>query len=642
VNIRRCLAALGLVLAASACSNAPEGSRTAYQRGLTAFAQGQPRTARIEFMNAIQAAPNDARLRILQARTYLLLADGPAAEAELSRARELGFPALDTHHLMAHALLLQNRPEQAIEEALRAAPRHGVYAARMRGLAAIALNREAEAADAFNEALAAGSEDSRLWTDIARFRRATGEVAGAIAAADKAASLDPRNVEAITLRGELARGQHGLTASLDWFDRALAIDPKHVPALIERAVTLADLGQAKAMLADTRTILSLSPKHPMAFYLQAMLAARAMKFDLARSLYQRTGGALDEQPAGMLLAGAIEFEAGSPERAIQRLQRLVDLQPYNEKARRLLAAAQWRLGDAAAAISTLRPLADRADADSYVLALIGRAYARQGNRQAAAVYLARAANPQRGTAAALLSEPLDDDQLAALQRSADALPGNAGLQVRLIRALLGRGWSDEALQRARNLQAANPGAPDAHLLAGDALGFRGDYPAAADAYRKAASLSFTEPVAMRLIEALRNSGDSAGATGVLELLLAQNPQSVPAQLLAASALLQAGEWDAAIDIYERLRTRLGNRDATLLNNLAWAYSQKGDHARAIAMARHAWRLDPNNPATADTLGWLLFKSGRDKAQGLSLIEQAARGAPSDRQIRAHLGSATGG
>jgi tetratricopeptide (TPR) repeat protein len=86
---------------------------------------------------------------------------------------------------------------------------------------------------------------------------------------------------------------------------------------------------------------------------------------------------------------------------------------------------------------------------------------------------------------------------------------------------------------------------------------------------------------MRLIEALRNSGNATGAARVLELYLHQNPQNVPAQLLAANAFLQAKQWDGAIAVYERLRKRIGDRDATLLNNLAWAYSEKGDHGRAL-------------------------------------------------------------
>ena len=211
---------------------------------------------------------------------------------------------------------------------------------------------------------------AQVWTDVARFRRTSGELGGAIAAADKAVGANPRNVEAIILRGELTRSQYGLAASLRWFDRALELDPRNVAALAERAATLADLGAMKEMLADTRAILEIAPKNPNAYYLQAMLAARAGKYELADSLYRRTGGALDDLPAAMLLAGAIEYQTGRPERAIQRLSRLVGLQPDNIKARRLLAAAQWRLGDSAATIATLRPIADRADADPYTLTLI--------------------------------------------------------------------------------------------------------------------------------------------------------------------------------------------------------------------------------------------------------------------------------
>ena len=58
----------------------------------------------------------------------------------------------------------------------------------------------------------------------------------------------------------------------------------------------------------------------------------------------------------------------------------------------------------------------------------------------------------------------------------------------------------------------------------------------------------------------------------------------------------------------------------------------------MPLARRAWALDRDNPATADTLGWLLFKSGR-RAEGLALLEQAARGAPSDGEIRRRLAEA---
>ena len=640
MSLRSALTAL-LLLGAAACSNAePESADGAYKRGLQALAQGQPRTARIEFLNAIKAEPDSKVLRMAQARTYLLLGDGASAEAELKRAKALGVAESEIGHLLAHALLLQGQAERAAAEARKAGPAHAAYADRMLGRAHQLTGKPEEAAAAFDRALAAAPDDPALWADIADFRRSTGETAGAIQAADRAVALQPRNVLALRLRGELTRGQYGLAAAMPWFDRALEIDPANVAVLIERAATLGDLGRTREMLADTRRILSVSSNNPSAYYFQAMLAARGRDYTLARSLYRRTGGAFDNRPAAMLLAGTIELGTGNASLAMGPLKRLLKVQPGNIKARRLLGSAQWRSGDARAAVATLRPLADRADADAYTLSIIGKAFARLGDEAAAALYLGRASAP-RPSATAPLDDPMGDGQLAAIRRDAAAWPDVAAPQVVLIRALLGRGLGPEALQRARQLQAAAPGAPDAHVLVGDALAIQGDYAAAAIAYRRAANLAFNEPVALRLVEALRNSGDDRGATKVLTLFLQQNPQNVSALTMAANAYLQAKRWPEAISLYEAVRKRLGDNDSTLLNNLAWAYAETGDYDRAIPIAQRAVALEPRNPVTADTLGWLLFRSGRDRVRGVALLEQAARGAPTDEDIRAHLRAARG-
>lgn len=613
----------GLLLSVAGCANAPAGTgEDSYRRGTAALEGGRPRTARIEFMNAVKAAPGSPAVRLALARTCLRLGDGDAAAAEVERARQLGARLADTRHLMAHALLLQGEYDRAVEEARQAPPRFAAYAARIRGVALNSAGDEAGASAAFDAALAAGPNDSHVWTDVARFRRGTGDLGGAIAAADRAVALDSANAEAIGLRGELTRSQYGLTAALPWFDRALEVEPDDVVVRLERAATLLELGRTRDMLADTRQVLAAAPDNPRAWFLDALLAARAGKFELARGLYRRTGGTFDASPAGMLLAGAVELQTGNADLAADRLSRLVSLQPDNDKARRLLAAAQWRRGDSRAVIDALRPLVDRPDADAYSLRLMAQACAGVGDPAAAAAYRARAARPEHRNEAGLLAAPVDDETLAVLRREAEARP-EAPTQIALIRALLGRGLTGEAAERARRLEQANSGAPGAHVLAGDALGLLGDLRGAAEAYRHAANLAFTEPVALRLVEALRRGGDPAGAGQVLALFLAQNPQSVPGQLLAADALLEARRWAAAIETYERLRARLGDRDATLLNNLAWAYAGQGDYEHALPLAGKAWSLDPRNPATADTFGWLLFKSGRDRVRGLALLNAAA-------------------
>jgi tetratricopeptide (TPR) repeat protein len=423
---------------------------------------------------------------------------------------------------------------------------------------------------------------------------------------------------------------------LPWFDRAIEVDDHYINARLERAATLGEMGATRAMLAETRNVLGQSSGNAMAFYLQAVLAARAGNFTLARSLMQRTQGRLDGEPSAMLVQSGIDLAVGDPKEAAGRLSQLLAMQPDNRKARRLLAAAQWKSGDAAGTVATLRPLAERPDADSYSLALIGKALARLGDSRAASGYLARAAFPDGREATAFFEEP---DAIAALRGEARAQPDNARAQVRLIRALLNNGNAGEALDRAKALRDANPGAPDSHLLVGDALAFQKQYRAAADAYRKAANIAFTEPVAMRLIDALDRAGDDDAAGSVLDVFLQQTPRSVAGRLLIANRFMAARRWSDAIRVYEDLRRQTGNTDAMMLNNLALAYFERGNRTAALETAKRAWQLDRANPATNDTFGWLLYKSGVGKAQGLALMESAANAAPDSDSIAKHLAAA---
>lgn len=599
---------------------------------LTLLKQNNATAARSHALKAVAADPGWGLAHAVLARDYLALGEGLAAQAELGRAREAGFDPARAHQLLAHAWLLQGNAKQALVEAAKAQPRYSGYAMRIAARALAAQGKLPEAQALLADVLRAnGGRNAAAWVDLGRVRQQTGDIGGAIDAATRALAIDRGNVDALVLRGELIRGQYGLVAALPWFETALRVDEWRHDALIEYAATLGDAGRNAAMLAATRRALMARPGSPQALYLQAVLAARADNNELARQLLQRIGHALDGAPGPMMLGGMLDYAGGGYQQAIDKWRAVLAAQPMNLAARRLLGAALLQGGDARGALQVLRPLALRDDADSYTLSLVGRAFEATGERDWAVRYLDRSAIP-----VAVADSPFGtDDSLDMLSAAARRAPDNPVFAVEHIRGLIDAGRSGDALEEAQRLQRLYPGAPQAHILVGDMMMLQRRYADAADAYRRATDLRFDEPTMLRVVDALDRAGRRDQAQTVLALFLSQNPQNVAAKRLTAHWQIGAGDWDGAIATLEALRSRIGNRDAALLAELAQAYAGDEAYDEALIYAAAAYRLAPLNPAVADSYGWVLYQSGSD-APALQLLQKAVSIAPWHPGLRWHL------
>lgn len=626
--ITRTLALLALILGSATPALAGRAESIRHVSAAdTAFAQGQPRTAWVELMNATDADPHNAIAWAYQARVALALDDGRRAEQALDRAVEVGMPVMRTRHLRAHALLLQHRAADALAVVRSdqvAAPYRG-YAARMRGRAQADLGDFDAAAREFGTAMSLTPRSAPLWTDIARFRLLCGERLGAIRASDHALTLDPKDVDALVLKGELVRDQYGLVAALSWFDKALAIDRFNIDAQIERAATLGDLGRTADMLAATRAIQALDAANPRAFYLQAVLAARASNFKLADKLIDQIGGTLDQLPGMLLLKGAVAYQLGSVAEANSTLAVLVQAQPNNIAARRLLAATAWRSGDFDGVTAILQPIANGEDADSYVLTLLARAQEARGDRAMAASYLDRAAF---GTASGSAN--------GAMLLSQDTETVGADTDVATVRRLLAVGNVAQALDLALRLQRDNGGASEAHMLAGDAWSAARRPLQAIDAYRRAANLRFSEAIALRFAGALSRAGQANRGIRVLDLFLSQNPMNVRARVLQADLMMARARFAEAAVVLEDVRGRVGGADVAVSSNLAWCYLKTSRIDEAVEMARQTYSQMPANPRVSHSYGWILHKAGSNPRGAIALLRQAVAQAPDWGLAKRHL------
>jgi Flp pilus assembly protein TadD len=619
-------AVIALIVRLAAGADLPD-PQAAMAQGRAALARGNYSAARNHFIDAVTAEPANGAAQLALARAYLLLEDGVAADGTLDRARAAGVPARDLQVAQGEALLLQGDADGALAAAGRAA---GDDARRLRARALAAKGDRAAAIRALRAMVAADTRDAAALRDLGRVLFDNGDIGWAAEAAARAAALAPRDPAALTLRGEVVRSRYGLVAALPWFEAALRRDAYFHPALIEYAGTLGDGGRYADSLGAARRASAARPGSPQALYLMAVIAARAGNTELAAALLDKTAGALDGLPGGVLLSGGLDYAAGRYEQAVAKWRALVAMQPMNLVARRLLGAALLRSGDAAGALAALRPAALRADADPYTLALVARAFEAQGQRAWAARFLNRAAFPSPPAAAPFGQ----DDGDAVLDDAVADAPDDPGAAVAWIRGRLERGEGATALAAAQRIARVSPGAPAAQLLLGDVLAAQGRGREAVAPYARAADLRFDRPAMLRLVEALGMSGDAKRAAAVLAFYIAQNPEDVAARRALANLELAAGDGAAAADTLESLRADLGGRDAALLVQLAQAWTDAGDPAAALPYARAAYRLQPMSAGTADAYGWALYARG-DRSGAMQLLAKAVAISPRDATANWH-------
>jgi len=255
-----------------------------------------------------------------------------------------------------------------------------------------------------------------------------------------------------------------------------------------------------------------------------------------------------------------------------------------------------------------------------------------------------------------------------LRRIAPQSPAMAMAAARL--ALL-RGdapGAQEKLLAARQLSGDRPAI---HLLAGQVGMAAGNHDIAiAELSRYLGSGVHDEDAALTLAAAYAASGDPERAIATLEPFaeLADASRSVLAAtaryakaagqpkaaadyaaraakpspgrtanlLVRADRALAAKDWKGAIIAYQALIDREGVRpNAMMLNNLGWAHFQDGQTDKAIALLRDALKQAPDNASVLDSLGWVLWSSGEDRAAARTYLAKAHRLAPANAAIKAH-------
>ena len=560
--------------------------------------------AALIFTAAGCAAPEADDPPIEQAKQALADGDGLGAELILRDLLAAGLPRAEVAAYLGEAELQQGELAEARKwlepgDFTDESTGHGFH---MLARLEMAAGNLPAAGQAFDKALAIKRENPELWVDIGRLRYRGGEQAEAVEASIYAVEIDPDNPAALRFRAQLVRDAEGLAAAVPWFERALERNPDDVGLLYDYAATLGELGRASEMLAAVRKIAKIDPAYRKIYYLQAVLAARAGKFDLAQSMLLRSSREDRDAPAGQLLAGIIDLENGNFASAAQTLERLSAAQPDNRRVSSLFARALAMGGKDRELVYRYENIAALPSASPYLATLVGRSLEVLDRREDAARYLDKAARPRSGNLVAVSSAtPLDVAEARGPASGLDALA--------LVRARISAGNARGAVAAADDFLDRFPGSSDAITMAADASLVAQDYPKAIERYQRAAKIRGPWTAARKHIKALEAAGRKQDSARVLTEYLRGDPSNVEAAVLLSMQAGSEGRWDAAAALADHAIQNGGHRDPGLLALRAEiALRRDEDIALALEYAEIAYALQPMSADTTRTLALVYRKA----------------------------------
>ncbi len=384
----------------------------------------------------------------------------------------------------------------------------------------------AQAGRFYDQARDIDPENAGLWVDIARLRFRGGEHLTAIEAADYALELDPRYAPALLMRAQLVRDANGMNEALPWFEAAVEADPRHPDAVADYAATLGDLGRYEDMLVVVRQLAALAPEHPHVHYLQAVLAARANDPVLASTLLNRSGLTDNGVPAALMLDAIVNLQQGNADTAVEILDGLAQRQPANMRVSELLARALWLGGRDREIVDRFAGMAERPEASSYLVMLVGRSLERLGERERAIPFISKALQTR---------EP---GPFVLKGSGSGTIPAVTGE----LRDFVGNGNNDAARRIASVFLNRLPQSGDIHALAGDTELASGNAGRALELYAVAAGVRRSWPLTRKIIAAYRDYGDDLAADVLLTRYIAGDPQNTSALLLLAQRSAEGEDW----------------------------------------------------------------------------------------------------
>lgn len=615
------------------------------QMGLCSQELNHPSQAVALVLRAERLAPENTNVKAILARLYQANGIPEKARVLALEAFSKGTRPLEMLIIVAETVQSRSEAEEALRLATTAKERFSTnadyYAAS--GLLSLRLGDVNSAEASFQQALIIDSAFARGYLGLAMLHQMKGDRDQADRNYKKAADLAGiQSPEAI--KWALFKLQTGKPEEAKRIFEAMAAGSPRSPFALLQLTKIA-MSQRKFMEAEKSAdrILNQFPNHIEGQLLRAQSKLASGKTEAGLSEMKRLAASFPHAEVLHYELALALVQAAAPEKAISELRTTLQLKPDYSDATLLLADLFIRTGDAPSAIQVLNDLLLKHPDMGRIYLLLGASHQSLGQLDQALNDYAKLGqldpkSPQSPYLTGLihLKQKNREAAIRSFTQASTVAPGFTLPLAQLVSIDLNAHQVTQALARIDRAIALTSESGPLCYLRGQIYLSMGSPEKAEAAFRRAIDL---EPESISAYVALSrlylSSHREDEALRRLSEALQKAPHDPACLMLTALIRTHQLQFQKAADLYEELIT-IRPDFIPALNNLACLYADNLNQLeKGRKLALRTRDLAPHDPYAADTLGWILFRSG-DTRWAASLLQESAEALPTEGEVLYHL------
>lgn len=617
-------------------------------------------------------------MRFLPAVVVVLMAVSPASAADAAAGPEGGrgqaAPAPDPKAQAMFEFLMARRQEAtgdapaaeaALERARKLDPASGEIAAELAGFYS-RQNRLSDAVATAQQALTLDKNSDEAHNVLATIYSAWAENAAPLPPGQTAVDARTKAIEHLTAiqNTPLMATNPNLQMTLGRLHMRAGKADVAIPILEKVAAQAPWAAEPQLLLYEAnvslgkideaeRALVAAAEANPRYFAQLGQFYERTNKWADAAEAYEQAIASARQPNRDLQIryAAALINTDGGAEKAIPVINEVLKSSPNDTRVLFLLSNAQRATGDEKGAEASARKIISIDPTNIGGLrALVSVLFERFDYKQVSEVVSPLLKDPSRAKgrefdgAAVLVQLGIAEQQLAnwdgaiaAFSAAKTLTPDDPDLDAYLVQANLTARRFDRAEAVARAVLDRNPNQPRMVRLRAQAL-LKGGKAAEANKLMEDGVAKF--PTSREFVVGLADLYADQKRTDDAVRMLEQARKIFGDDQALAMRLANVYETGGRIADAEReLRTLMAadplNADA--LNSLSYLLAQHGlKLPEAVELAQRALKIEPDNPAFLDTLGWALFKQGRTE-EAASAIEKSAAMLSGNSAIQDHHG-----